>query len=1117
MATLSEYNAQGGQVSTRRGVLAPNLGAKTPIATEKVEPRKSNIEKFAEWGANIGKTTLNVGSTVGKKTAGYIANTGADIVKKGVLAAKSLTTDPVVQNAKNATISEQQKHLDNIQTGISERYKSGQMGKEDYIKATQELSKAYAELSGESKKISSGPSPADRALAVIETGATLLSVGSLKLGSEGAKQAAKVGVSEFAEQGAKGLERQILRSKAVRSLVERNIQSAARLASSETTEQLMLREGKQIAAGLLIKRPLFYQSNINDARSVLEGVMTGNYTQAVKSAAWIGVQMLDGGPLGAFFKGASWAKGKLANLSYGKDSFIDEVSRQIGNGNTSQIVRFLDTLKEKAPKEYEEAVKTFRIAQEMNLRASSEDVGLASKNFLQTYVDSGIDLANVTPSQLYKDMNNWYKADQAWQSAVRKGLIPGMDKVEAARYTPVRWDSKARNAVADTVRNAETPEDALRAIQKMADQPGNGWGNNDNLYKRIENIIKTSDSGDDAWRRIRGIDAAAVTPSYIPKKIQEEITKLGYTVATPVGGRKIASMDVEDTRKLVTGAIKGVDDAFEETIVPNPGMAAFARGIEELGFSPRSSNQVASKILAENVVANLDNTTAAAIGLNAKGNVPKGGQMILTDLQNYLENKKGIFGLGKASASDLRQLTYKEIMEALPGLRLSRGQAKQLSKAIMQGYLEVPLEFRGAGDKIVDALYRYNPLHKAYSRAQGAFRYTYNPFFRVQERTETAILSRVQANNLVWGQKRAVLDDAVKKLDESRIFTSSLYGEAAQDQVLGRITANITQGQKRDLAGLALDIAKKKGTTIDDLINNHIDEIDDALRVVVQYPRKGILASPLARTMNLAFFPMRYNAKVTMVAAQALAKQPAYIQKAVLHSMFQMGDWLKSPEGIRWQQQHQDAIRLFSWITPINSIAYTMNLLKNGADTPSDLGQLGGLPLGIISQVLDSQGIISLNTPYVDKKSGDVFPKYVPETTKARAAVALTDLLGSTFTYPGRTLGLPGKGEGLRAFVKNFIATEGSDFEKRLDKTKLTDLDRKWIKVIKDMEADKLDDETLDAVYQSAAPGQFNGPTLPPYALPFKTPLPERRTDLPTKSSLKASKKKQKKIAQPIQ
>lgn len=1140
MATLSELRAQADKSGTNqklgRGQTFTYTGAGPVDArtqeTKFYEPRKSNIEKFADWGASVGKTALNVGAATAKATGKFVVNTGVDIAKSAWLTGQSIAEAPM-KRAEEQSMAAANKQLTKIQDSIVDRYKSGQMSKEDYAKSMKALSTEFQNISQLNKSVQAGPSATERGLAVIETGANLLSAGSLKLGTQGAKAVGKEGLKvgtrkaldEFAEQGAKGIEKQLLRSKAARSLIERNLASEAKLLASETTEQLVARQGKQLAIGLLIKRPLFYESNMGDARNMLNGIMTGNYPQAARSAAWIGIQMLDGGPIGAFFKGGDKLVGKLSKLSYGRDSFIDTVSGQIGNGNPRQVSRFLDTLKKKAPGEYEEAVKTFRIAQEMNLRASSDDVGLASKNFLQTYVDSGIDLKNITPSQLYKDMNNWYKADQAWQKAVKQGLISGLDKVEAGRYTPVRWDAATRTSVADTVRNAENPEQALSAIQKMADQPGNGWGNNHNLLTQVENIIKTSKDADEAGRRIRAINAAQHIPDNIPAGVKKQLAELGYTIALPVGGRRVGSLDVDDTRKLVTNAIKGEGDDFVETIVPNPGLAAFAQGLEKTGLSPRSSNQIASKVLSENVVANIDNTTAAAIGLNAKGNVPKGGQEILSQLQQYLENKKGVLGLGKASASDIRQLTYKEIQEALPGLHLTRGDAKSLSKSIMQGYLEVPLEFRGAGDKIVDSLYRYNPLHKTYSRIQGALRYSYNPFFRVQERTETALLSRVQANNLIWNQPRAVLDDAVKKLDESRIFTSSLYGEAAQDQVLGRITANITQGQKRDLAGLALDLAKKKGLSLDEMINSHADEIDDALRVVVQYPRKGVLSSSLARTLNVAFFPMRYNAKVTMVAAQALAKQPPYIQKAVLHSLLNMGDWLKSEEGMRWQSQHQDAIRLLSWITPINSITYTMNLLKNGADTPSDLGMLGGLPLGVISQILDSQGVINLNTPYVDKKSGDVFPKYIPESAKARAGTAITDLLGSMFTYPGRTLGLPGKGEGLRTAVKTFIATEGKDFEKRLDESRLTELDKKWVAVMKKVQSEeKIDQGLIDELYNSPAKGQFNWYTLPPSSLPFKRvtegePVQvERRTGLPTKAQLKGPKKKKtKKIAQPIQ
>jgi hypothetical protein len=226
--------------------------------------------------------------------------------------------------------------------------------------------------------------------------------------------------------------------------------------------------------------------------------------------------------------------------------------------------------------------------------------------------------------------------------------------------------------------------------------------------------------------------------------------------------------------------------------------------------------------------------------------------------------------------------------------------------------------------------------------------------------------------------------------------------------------------------------------------------------------------------------------------------------------MFQMRSWLKSDEGIAWQSKHADAIQLFNWITPVNSIEYTLNLLGHKPDSMSDVGQLGGLPLGIITQMLDGQGIINLNKPYVDPKTGDVFPKYVPETTKARAATALTDLLNSMFTYPGRTLGLPGKNATIRNVVRSFIDTNGTDFTKQLDMDNLTPLQKNFVRVLQG----DTSKEALDALYNSPAPGQFNGPTLPPISLPFKQPpaITPRR-GLASKAS---GGKKAKKVAIPL-
>jgi hypothetical protein len=312
-------------------------------------------------------------------------------------------------------------------------------------------------------------------------------------------------------------------------------------------------------------------------------------------------------------------------------------------------------------------------------------------------------------------------------------------------------------------------------------------------------------------------------------------------------------------------------------------------------------------------------------------------------------------------------------------------------------------------------------------------------------------------------------------------LTGGYTGEATQDLTIGREHANLLKTQKRDLAGLALDIAEKKGITVEQMVRDHPEELGDALRVIVQYPSKGILNSPLARTLNLAFFPMRYNLKVAGLVAKEVSKLPPTVQTAFIHSMFKMSDWMKSPEGIQWQSDNADAIQVFSYFTPIQNVESVLNLLHGKPDSVGSLGLLGGLPFGFISQILDAEGVIHLNTPYVDPKTGTVLPDHIPQTTKARAAVALQGLINTMFSYPGRILGLPGKSQFIRNEVNMFLKTGNGDYLKQIRTEDLTPLQQKWISVLGDP---KITQSKLDELYTTPAPGQFNWYTLPPLNLP---------------------------------
>lgn len=1111
--------------------------APMPTKSLQVTPQQSRGNLFDKVKSVAGQTLgiTGMGAGLGAK---FVANTAVDIAKAGKSTVQT-AKDMFVHSNQAQRYAQESANIGYKQDQIMKEYKAGRMSKENYIKALDDVNKAFTAVTKENAKLQLGPSPVDRAKDVVETGVNLLTFGELTLAKVGAKEVAEAGgkstVKALLEGGASNkLETLLLKFPTTRALIERNLVGGAERLASETTAQYIRREGQHVAANLLIKRPIFYQSNIGQAESLYKNMMEGDYKGALTDSAWLGVQMISGGPLG----GAKWLaeKGKLATtkLSYAKGSFIDELSAKIGDGNKAQVARFITKAQKNTEETGKKIEEAFRVFETKNLAVTGGRVPEAVDNFLRTYTDSGIDLANVTPSQIYKDMDSWYQADKLWRDASLTGKLK-MSAQDAAKYTPVRWDATTRSALADAVAKAgDSPDDQLKAVLKVADNPGVGFSNNNNLMLRIERIIKESTSAEQAAKAIQSIDAAAISPKYLDNALMKKLNSLGYTIAEPVGGRKVPFIGAEDTKKLVSGAIKG-SEIFDPTSNPVPVFSTIAGMLEKSGLSPREANQQTMRIVGDSVAETIHKTIAGReLGFGIKdADIGIGGQVVVSRLQRYVENKAGIKGFGKISQgksaiTDIRQLTLGEIQEALKvdGKLLDRVSAKEVRKAIVKGYQEVPLDVRGLGDRVTDTLYSYNPLHKYYSRTQSALRYTYNPFFRVQEVAETKILSRVQSSNLVWNKSKTELDDAVNTLKSNNYFgdladnvargAANLPGEGANDQVLGRISATLSEGQKRDLGGLALDIANSRGVPLDSLLKESPEVIDDALRVVVQYSTKGALSSPLARTMNLVFFPVRYNAKVTKIAADALAKQPPSIQKAVLHSMFSARDWLQSPEGISWQSKNADVIQLFKWITPINSVESTLKLLTGSVDSMGDLGQLGGLPLGIITQILDGQGLINMNTPYVDPKTGNVFPDKVPATDKARAATALGDFINTLFTYPGRTLGLPGKRESINKAIGAVIDTDSSEYIQNIDMTKLTPLQEKWVNILQKGNATQ---DELDELYNTPNPGQFNWYTLPPINVPTIQPVkPVQPVTPPKPSKSKGSKgKRPKTIARPIQ
>lgn len=917
---------------------------------------------------------------------------------------------------------------------------------------------------------------------------------------------------------------------AVRALMERNGAKFARSADRGLFEQSL----KDAAVGALFKYPFIYHATVEDVHTIYDDINDGNVQGAVGRVAFLTTLAFDGGIFGIAGKGSK-ALGRMIqsyttrgvgrlpditlsaaikNAALGRASFLDNLASSTADGSPRAWKDWLE--RPGSPKDIQRRTDALRVMQEMNLRRWDDDVNMAVQGMVDHYnVHMGFNLSRITFEEVMDREVKYISDYRKLEAQIAKGKI--MDKdgnvLMKGQVALGSLSREAREEIAGRFALLKSKESRVAYIEAMREN-GVFWAQNEIMYAKMVDIATSTRNVQKLTKRVMDVDTGETLVG-IPNSLKKALAKDGYVAIRPVSN-ELRVMEVEDTRNLVTSLIDEGDDAFELATAPMPSLNMFTVWMKRVGLSPVANNHTANKALRESVAGSLAGTRALSEltkripseKLAQRDLVPAAGGVIMK-LQRYIENKRPLFEnqtsllTRTSSLTDIRQMSTKEIREALNSrtFKVSRDQAVEIQRAIRQGYIDVPLEMRGLGDRAVDALFRYVPGAAAYNRFQASLRYTYNPFFRTQEVVETQAFAKLEANTLLWGRTKGQLDNTVATLERMGVFSEELVGNAAmrEDVVIGRITSHLLPTQKRQLAGLAETIAQRKGMAVADYAARYPDELADALKVIVQYPTRGALATPLARTINLAFWPMRYNIKVASMTAKILARQSPTVQYAVINSAFKVGDWLKSDEGLAWQAQYSGAIGFLRWVTPFGTIQQTLTMLRGNTASVSDLGQLGGLPFGFIFQLLDSYRVfdsipgITYATPYVDPKTGEIYSDRVPKTLKGYTAMAIEDFINHTFTYPGRIVGLPGKGAIVRRVSGVFVDTNGSDYERIVREDKLTELQKRQAEIIKSKNAGDYTEEELLTLY-TAPSGLWSTPSL---SLLFGVPVTDSQTQSP--------------------
>jgi hypothetical protein len=821
----------------------------------------------------------------------------------------------------------------------------------------------------------------------------------------------------------------------VAAYLNQGSQTIEQIASKVPTISKMLnttpeaQSASKIAFNVLVKNPAQMNLAIRDPIGVWQDAAQGKYGQAFAGAALIGLMPFAGGPLGIAEKYAGKIAADLKLRAFGKTGFVDEIGKIIKD----DPIKYLDNLKSADPEKYKESLQAWKTFEAFNSNHFGGDVKAMVENIAEWHAKHSNPLGNYDAEGLTNYWIDFKNSLSKAQQLAKDGqlTIDGV-KVGAEDFSRVglgKFGTEEKYALIKEMQKFSTVEERQAVINAMI-ADGSGWAQSPTMRDLISNAASKEDFAKEILKvktgraiKIAGADAEGFPRNYFPIFLNKNAK--GYDTQV-----------LENIDSITTTT--ALSDVLDRSIAPKGIASAVGGFFEKLGLSPQDRNAQAYLAIRRNIGHNL---------LDAGITIDPLKRGTATD-SDFILQKLGEFSADKKSVFDLRQLRVSEIKDALG---VGTTEAQGIRKAIFNAYTEIPLQIRGLGNKALDFNMKYNPFAAQYSRTQGALRYAYNPFFATQEVIETETLAqalvggkRVQLPGVntitnIFRHDRAYLDDVAQQVEKKGIFSAAAgRGEFASDSVTGGISAHLRPAQRTSIAGFIDKLAQKRGLPVDQYLEQHGEEAAALARSLVQYPKKSALNSPLGTTLNLVAFPARYNIKVTQMAVHALAQQSPLNQVLVLNSVMNMGDWLNSDEGQGWQSRNAEAIGLFKYFTPINTIGQISKLLTGNAQAASDYGSLGGLPFGVIGQILDHQGIINMSTPYINPRTGAVLPEYVPKTAQARVKTALDDMIASVFSYPGRMIGGPSKGSLVDTFTKQVPGIG----VKKSDATQFTKVDR---------------------------------------------------------------------------
>lgn len=219
---------------------------------------------------------------------------------------------------------------------------------------------------------------------------------------------------------------------------------------------------------------------------------------------------------------------------------------------------------------------------------------------------------------------------------------------------------------------------------------------------------------------------------------------------------------------------------------------------------------------------------------------------------------------------------------------------------------------------------------------------------------------------------------------------------------LGILGANYTaQG-----ARIGKAMASRFGLTLEEVFEDFVERVDDTGKVTKIYKyqnlinemqgavtqalgyKTGMQTSPLMKTLNIIWFPFRFQAKSVELTAKWFGSLDPGTRLFVMNNWVHTANFMGTDEGIEWRRANKNTLyQILAYTTAWQQMGDSIEAVSRGQLFGGNTGIIGGIPFGFIYNFAQALAVLPEDPEQFDPATGKKFQfKEVPKNIVSERA-----------------------------------------------------------------------------------------------------------------------------------